>query len=260
MTNWGTGNLWVLMHLDPSTNRDWRAGNIARSRLSAGPSPISTRPQKFFSRSSQSRLYRILLNVRPNAFELITGPNQTIKTFLLPKRSMSAQQSVGLMSCKPLERTQPFCSQHVRSSQQMNMIRHYDEGVELVPVQFAVSMVERRHHHLCDCLSPQKQRTAPTCIQQPVNSHECLARRYQCGRREDATSRKTAVQAEGNEQRLFDYIPMGQPPFVMPHTSSWCASGGEILTSFQSRLKAGCGQYCPPSNRTRQAVANGWES
>jgi hypothetical protein len=204
--------------------RNWKAGNPARSRLSGGSGSISTRPPKFFSRSSQPRLHRILFNVRPNPFELIARSDQAIETFLLPKRSMSAQEMIGLVSREPLERPQPFCRQHVRSSQKMNMIRHYGEGVELVPVQFAVS----------------------TCIQQPVDSHECLARRNERGWREDAASRKTAVQPEGDKQGLVDYIPMGQPPFVMSHTS-WRCICGEILTSFQSRLKAGCGQYCPPS-------------
>jgi hypothetical protein len=55
------------------------------------------------------------------------------------------------------------------------------------------------------------------------------------------------VQAERDEQGLLDYVPMGQPPFVVPHTSLWCVSGGETLAAL-SRLKAGCGHDCPPSN------------
>jgi hypothetical protein len=58
---------------------------------------------------------------------------------------------------------------------------------------------------------------------------------------------KTAVQSERDEQGLFHHVPMWQPPYIMLHTSSRCFRSGEILTSFQSRLKAGCGQNCPPS-------------
>jgi hypothetical protein len=55
------------------------------------------------------------------------------------------------------------------------------------------------------------------------------------------------VQSECHEQGLVDYVPMGQPPFIMPHSWFLCVGGGETLTA-SSRLKAGCGQDCPPSN------------
>jgi hypothetical protein len=55
------------------------------------------------------------------------------------------------------------------------------------------------------------------------------------------------VQSKRYEQRMFDNIPMWQPPFVMSHICFWWHGSGEILMLFNSRLKAGCGQYCPPS-------------
>jgi hypothetical protein len=69
------------------------------------------------------------------------------------------------------------------------------------------------------------------------------------------------VQAERDEQGLVDYVPMGQPPFIVPHSCFLCFGGGETLTALwggqswpqppfrrPSRLKAGCGQYWPPSD------------
>jgi hypothetical protein len=62
------------------------------------------------------------------------------------------------------------------------------------------------------------------------------------------------MQSERHKQRLLDYVPMGQSPFIAPHSCLLCGDGGETLTALQppfrqpSRLKAGCGQYWPPSN------------
>jgi len=55
------------------------------------------------------------------------------------------------------------------------------------------------------------------------------------------------VQSEGDEHWLVHYVPVGQATLVMPHTRFLCVGGGETLTA-SSRLKAGCGQYCPPHN------------
>jgi hypothetical protein len=53
------------------------------------------------------------------------------------------------------------------------------------------------------------------------------------------------VQPEGDKQGLLKHVPMGQPPFIMPHSPTWCFGDRETLAAL-SRLKAGCGQYCPP--------------
>jgi hypothetical protein len=58
---------------------------------------------------------------------------------------------------------------------------------------------------------------------------------------------KTAVQSERHEQGLVDHVPMGQPSFIVPHTPMGCVGDRESLIA-ASRLKAGCGQDCPPSN------------
>jgi hypothetical protein len=222
------------------------AGNIARSRLSGGSSQIRTRPGKCLRGASQPRLNRVLLNVDPNTFKLCIRPNQMVIAFLLPKRPVRTQQRVGLVSSESLQRAQPFGGRHMRRSRQMNVIRHYHESMEIVSVQDAVSVPQRCHHHLCNFRPLQGQWAAGACVEQPVGGYECLACRDESRWWEYAVGGKTAMQPEGDEQRLFDHVPMGQPPLIMPHTSSRCFRRGEIFRSFKSRLKAGCGQYCPP--------------
>src|ERR1035438_3547025 len=81
----------------------WRAGNLARSRLSGGSCPICTRPHKLLWCESQTSLHRILLYIRSNAIELRTRAHQTIEAFLLPKWAMGAEERIGLGSCKSFE-------------------------------------------------------------------------------------------------------------------------------------------------------------
>jgi hypothetical protein len=66
------------------------------------------------------------------------------------------------------------------------------------------------------------------------------------------------LQSEGDEQRLIDYIKMGQPPFIMPHTSSWCVGGGEILKKLwggQSCPQPAFSRLWPPERRLRPGLA-----
>jgi len=225
-------------------SRNWRAGNIARSRLSGGSGRIRTRPPKSVWRGRQTSLHRILLNIGPNTIKLRTGSDQTIEAFLLPKRSMGAEEKIGLVSGESFQRSQPFCGEHVRGRQKMHVIRHDDERMELIPPQLAVSMPQRCHY-LRNLRSPQEQRTTYARVQEPVDRNEGFARREESGWWEYPISGETAMQPERDEQGLIDYVPMGQPPLIMPHTTSLCLGGAETLTV--SRLKAGCGQYCPPS-------------
>jgi len=223
------------------------AGNFARSRLSGGSGRIRTRPSKFLSTSSQPGLHRILFYVRPNTIELRTRSDQMVVALILPKWSVDAQKKIGLVSCKSFEGTKPFGGEHVRRRQEMNMIGHHDERMQLIPMQFALSVPQCRHHHLRNFRTAQKRRTSSAGVQQPVDRYEGLAGGNESGWREYPARGKAAVQSERDEQRLVGYVKMWQPPFVMAHSWFLCVGGGETLTAL-SRLKAGCGQYCPPHN------------
>jgi len=212
------------------------AGNPARSPISAGFGRIRTRPRKFLSGASQPRLYGVLFYVRPNSIELGTRSHQAVVAFVLPKWSMVTEKKIGLMSSESFQRPQPRSCEHVRRSQKMNVIRHHDEGMELVTVECAFAVPQCGHQHFCNFRLPQEQRTGPAGVQQPVDRYEGLKRGDEPSRRKHPISGKTAVQPEGDEQGLPDYVPVGRPPFVMPHTSWWCFGGGEILGAL-SRLK-----------------------
>ena len=233
------------------------AGNIARSRLSGGSSHIRTRPRKRLRRGRQTGLHGILFDVSLNSVELRAISDEMIIAFVLPKWSVGAQKTIGLVSRKSFERPQPFCRNYVRSDEKMDVVRHHHERMEIVSAQDAVAVSQGSHRHLRNFRPPQEQRTARGRVQEPIDSHERLACRNQAGRREHPAVGKTAVQSEGYEQRLLDYIPMWQPPLVMPHIYSWWFGVREILTPFQSRLKAGCGQYCPP-HIWQFCVFGGW--
>jgi len=258
----------LTTQFSPSISR-WRAGNLARSRLSGGSCRIRTRPRKFFSRTSQPRLHRILLNIGANTLKFFATSDQAIKALLLPKRSVDAQKKIGLVSSKSLERPQPFGGEHVRRRQKMNMIGHHDKGMEFVTMECAFSVPQRRHNHLCNFRAPQEQGTIRASVQEPVDRHERLARGCESGWREYPARGKTAVQPKCDEQRLIDYVKMWQPPFIMPHTCLLCSSGRDVLRDLEggqswpqpafsrlSRLKGGCGQYCPPSNAAYAAWRN----
>ena len=224
-----------------------RAGNPARSRLSGGPVPIRTRPPILLRTGSQTSLNRILLDIIANPIKLRVGSDQTIKAFLLPKRSVCTEQRIGLMACESLERTQPFAGNRVGRDQKMNMIWHYGVGMQLIPLQHVLAVPQSRHHHLRNFFAPQERRAFSACVQEPVDSHERLARGDQSGWREHPAAGKTPMQSERDKQGLVDDVPMGQPSFIMPHTPTWCVGDRETLTA-PSRLRAGCGQDCPPSN------------
>jgi len=128
----------------------------------------------------------------------------------------------------------------------MHMVRHHDEGMQLITVECAIAVLQRRHHHPCNFWAPKKQGANGACVQEPIDGYECLARRDEPGWREHSIAGQTAMQSEGDKQRLIDYVPMRQAPYIVPHTFSLYIEGGETLTAL-SRLKAGCGQDCPHS-------------
>ena len=198
----------LTSQFSPGTSR-WRAGNIARSRLSGGSCSVSARPGKLVWRGGQPCFDWILLDVSPNAIEFRAGSNQAVKALFLPKWSVGAQENIGLVGSKAFQRAQPLGREDVRGRQKMNMIRHHHESMQLIPMQFPVSVPQRRYDHPRNFRAAQKGWASGGCVQETVHGNERLARRYDCARREYAIVGETAVQSERYEQGLFDYIPVG---------------------------------------------------
>jgi hypothetical protein len=76
------------------------------------------------------------------------------------------------------------------------------------------------------------------------------------------------VQAERDEYRMANYVPVRQSPLIMPHSRILCLYERQILMwCSQSwlqplfrrlgRLKAGCGQDCPPHKGQLQKLGLG---
>jgi hypothetical protein len=166
----------------------------------------------------KGRTHGILFDVSPNAVELFGGSYQMIVAFVLPKGlALPAEQLVGKVSGEPLQRSQPSRRNDMGCNQKVNVIRHYDEGVKLVSIKSAISIVQSPRHDFGDFPLAQIQRTADPAVQEAIHGYECLPRLGHGFRREHSMPRKTAVQAESDEQWLIDSVPVREASFVMPH-------------------------------------------
>ena len=103
----------------------------------------------------------------------------------------------------------------MRRKQQMNMVGHDHERMQLIVPDLGAAL-DGGQHHLSDVRLSEKHRPATGLIEQPVHRDECLAGRQIRGWKR-AIGRKTAVQAERDEQRLADYIEMREPAFFEKH-------------------------------------------
>ena len=224
----------------------WRAGNPARSRLSGGRRSACAGPQERLSSRDQSGLHRILFNIRPNSIEFLIGTNQAVEALVLPKWPVCTKQTVGFMSSKPFKWSQPLIGRYMGSCQKMHMIRHHDKCMQFVSVQCGLAMPHGSYNHRRYLRSSQKQRAVRAFVQKSIYCHEGFSCRHQSFRRKYSISRQTTVQAECDKHGLTDNVPMGKATFIVPHILS-CWERTEILRE-TSRLKAGCGQDCPPSN------------
>ena len=99
----------------------------------------------------------------------------------------------------------------------MNMIGHDDPCMRLVLPDLG-SVIDGSHDQLGNVRLSEKSRPATRLIEQPVHGDERFAGDHILGRKR-AIGRKTAVQAEGNEQRLADYIQVREPTFTEGHIS-----------------------------------------
>ena len=84
--------------------------NVGRPILAAAAFQAArrTRPRMLPALGDQPRLDWILLDVRPNAFELGLGPDQVIVAFVLPEGlAMAAEHFIGAIGGEPLQGRQP---------------------------------------------------------------------------------------------------------------------------------------------------------
>ena len=188
------------------------------SALQPGSSPAGGRPGKILGSRNQSGHYRILFDIQDNSRELIAIPNQMIITLDLPKRTVTLQQSIGSPPRERLQRAKTLRRLDQRCREQMNVIRHDHERMQIV-ASALVSEGEGIDNQPGNLRLSQEQRSTAARVQQPVHSDECFSRCDIRGRK-NSSGRKAVLQAKRDEQRLSDYVPVRQAPFVMSHISS----------------------------------------
>ncbi len=173
--------------------------------------PIGNRPgagpRKLFRRSNQSSLNRIRLNIPNNPLKLRSVTNQPIITLALPKSVPSeAKDSVAFSSSKSLERLHRTGNVHEWSHQEMHMVRHHDEGVELEASR--ISIFNSFHHHIRNFRHFEKQRSCASVIKKPIHRQESLARSGLRG--EAAINGQTPMQSPGEKYWLTDGMEVRQ--------------------------------------------------
>ena len=84
----------------------------------------------------------ILLDVRSDALELPAISNQMVVALVLPERAWPAQHPIGFVRGKSFQRPQPVTRGHMRRRQQVDVVRHNDEGVQIVPMETDLAVVE----------------------------------------------------------------------------------------------------------------------
>jgi len=65
-----------------------------------------------------------------------------IVAFVLPKRGVAAKNAIGVMGGEALERAKPVPCGHGGSNEKMDVVGHHDEGMEMVSLEAALTVVE----------------------------------------------------------------------------------------------------------------------
>jgi prepilin-type N-terminal cleavage/methylation domain-containing protein len=121
---------------------------------------------------------------------------------------------------------------HTGSNQQVNVVGHHDKGVQAVSAKTPFPVAESLDDDLRDFGLLQPERSGASMVQDSVHRDERLAVRHPRWR-EDSIGRQASVEAEGNEQRLANDIPVWQAAFVAVHRN--CSGRATALLSPKRR-------------------------
>ena len=120
---------------------------------------------------------------------------------------MAAENTIGAMGREAFQRSQPVGRYHARRHEKMNLIRHYDKGMELASKpSFAVSQCF--NYEVWNVWYPQEERARRCPIQETVEGYKCSAAR-QSIRRKDTIRGQTVVVTKSDKQWLTNRVPMG---------------------------------------------------
>jgi hypothetical protein len=158
-------------------------------------------PAKLFWRSRQPRCHWIHLNVITNSLKFRLVTNQPVIALILPERPPGqSKHLIALASRESLERLHHSANFHQGRHQEMNVIRHYDVGVELILPQ--VTKVDGIDYHSGNLGDAKEKRAGARVVEDSIHSNECSARGG--FNREAAVRWKTAVQAPRDKDRSAD--------------------------------------------------------
>jgi hypothetical protein len=108
--------------------------------------------------------------------KLFIVSNQVIVTFILPKRGVAVEDAIRLMGGETLEGPQPLPCGHRGSNEEMDVVGHYYEGVEMVSVEPGLAIIEGLNHQASYFWLAQVERANSGVIKKPVHGQESFAR------------------------------------------------------------------------------------
>jgi len=146
------------------------AGGLSGRRCRARPAEIR-------GASHDASFHGVVLNVSFYPMQLLTGADEVIVTFILPKCfCVKSQYLVGGMRSEAFQRSEPLSIYDPRRNQNVNMIRHYDEGVQVVPMEFQIASPNGRYDDVRNLGELQKTRPRGRPVQHSIHRDERLPR------------------------------------------------------------------------------------
>ena len=98
-----------------------------------------------------------------------------VVAFVLPEWSVSSQNAIRLMGGESFQWSEPLFRCHIRRNQQMDMIRHHHEGVQVVTMKPTLAVPDGISYDSRDFGLPQENRTLRGWIEQVVYGGKSLA-------------------------------------------------------------------------------------
>jgi hypothetical protein len=168
------------------------------------------RKRKLFRQRRESGLHWIPLDITPHPREFVVVANQ-------PERPPALfGHTDGFVARETFEGSKPLSRGYKWRSQQMNVIGHDDERMQLAASEPAFSLGQRLDGHFSNLRPPQRNGAAPGTIQQSVHHDECLAG-CEAVWGQDAACRETSVQPECYEHWSSSDVPVREAPVVYVH-------------------------------------------
>jgi hypothetical protein len=155
----------------------------------------------------------------PNPLKLPLIANQPVVALMLPKSPLSTQNPVSLRTREPLQRPKPPLANHMRSNQHMDMVRHDDERVQLIPLEERVPGPNRVQNNTSNRSLRKISRPIQRMIQHPIHSNKSLTRIHPSHRKHPIYG-QTSLQPKSNKLSRTHGIPVRQTAFKLPHQSN----------------------------------------